>query len=238
MDLTLKQVAEIIGVDTQTLRRWDENGQFKAMREENNYRYYKQEDVENYIEDNLFKVAKKWAMDEKGKEMIKKYYCQDNSVFKARFEKLKNELRKIKEIEKIYSLIAIIAGEIGDNSFAHNLGNWPDISGIFFGYNLDKKEIVLADRGQGILKTLKKVKPELESYEQALKVAFTEIVSGRSPESRGNGLKFVREIISKNKISLFFQTGDAVLEMKENNSELNIKKTNNFLQGCMALIKF
>ncbi|MBU2523597.1 hypothetical protein KKG71_00165, partial [Patescibacteria group bacterium] len=49
-------------------------------------------------------------------------------------------------------------------------------------YNLDKKEIVLADRGLGILETLRQVLPELASHTEAVEVAFTQFVSGRAPE--------------------------------------------------------
>ena len=46
--------------------------------------------------------------------------------------------------EKLYSLITLVTGEIGDNSFAHNIGKWPDTAGIFFGYDLEKRVIVLS----------------------------------------------------------------------------------------------
>jgi len=239
--LTIKQTAEMIGVDTDTLRRWDENGQFKATRGENNYRYYNIGDVEKYIKNNpkdLFRMAKNWAVGSLETVPDKSYYCQDSYIFQSRFIKLEQELSKIENIKDFFSLISLVTGEIGNNSFDHNLGNWPDVPGIFFAYDLKKREIILADRGQGILTTLKKVKPGLTDHQEALKVAFTEIISGRSPESRGNGLKVIKEVISKNEISLIFQTGDALLEMQKNNPELNITKTNNYLQGCLALIKF
>jgi len=35
--------------------------------------------------------------------------------------------------------------------------------------------------------------PELSTDEEAVRTAFTKVVSGRAPESRGNGLKFVRK---------------------------------------------
>ena len=115
--------------------------------------------------------------------------------------------------EKLYSLIVLIAGEIGDNSFAHNLGRSPDAAGIFFGYDLAKGIIVLADKGLGILETLRQVRPELHSYVAAVEVAFTEFVSGRAPEKRGNGLKLVREVVTEQPIDLFFTSGDAEVRM-------------------------
>ena len=45
--LTIKEVAKILGVTTQTLRNWDQKGQLKALRNPlNNYRIYKPEDIE------------------------------------------------------------------------------------------------------------------------------------------------------------------------------------------------
>ena len=75
------------------------------------------------------------------------------------------------------------------------------------------RKIVLADRGQGILTTLKRVRPELINSSEAMRLAFTETISGRYPETRGNGLKFVRSIIG-NPFSLTFQTGNARLYLK------------------------
>ncbi len=159
-------------------------------------------------------------------------------MFQARLTRLENGLSKIKRLSKIFPLISAITGEIGNNSFDHNLGNWPDILGIFFAWDLGKGKIILADRGQGVLSTLKKAKPELTNHQDALRTAFTEVISGRAPEHRGNGLKFVRDVVSTNEISLFFQTGDAWLEIQKDDSNINIQKSAINFRGCLALIKF
>ena len=138
----------------------------------------------------------------------------------------------------MFSLLTSIAGEIGNNSYDHNLGQWPDTPGIFFGYDLNKKQIVLADRGLGILETLKRVKPELKDHKQALEVAFTEIISGRTPEARGNGLKYVKKVISENTINLFFQTGDAKLILNGGSADLKIETAEKNIRGCIALITY
>ncbi|MBU4360340.1 MerR family DNA-binding transcriptional regulator [Candidatus Parcubacteria bacterium] len=240
--LTIKQTSDKLGVSSQTLRRWDKSGQFASIRnKDNNYRCYKKEDIEDYIKNNtkdLFKIARNWVIDDLGTEPQKDFYCQDSIVFQARLERLKNEMSKMQNMEKTYSLIVGIAGEIGSNSFDHNLGNWPDIRGMFFAYNLKKRKIILADRGQGILTTLKKVKPELINHQNALQTAFTEVISGRAPEARGNGLKFVRQVVSNNEINLFFQSGDAELRMEKNNFDLYIKKSTVNFHGCLVLIHF
>ena len=237
--ITIGQASKLIGVSIQTLRRWDDAGKLSSVRRTKaGHRYYKKEDIENYNVKNLFRLAKIWIADDLGFKPRQDFYCSDSSIFQARLSKLESELGKIKELSTIFPLISAIAGEIGNNSFDHNLGNWPDIPGVFFAYNLNKREIVLADRGQGILTTLKKVMPKLTNHQDALFVAFTEIISGRAPESRGNGLKFVRDVVRNNEISLFFQTGDAWLKIQKGDSNLNVKKAIINFRGCLALINF
>jgi len=242
--LTISQVAEILGVSIQTLRRWDDSGKLSSVsRKTAGHRHYLKSDIENYIKNNpkdlfLFKMVRNWVTNDLGVEPLSDFYCSDISVFQARLTRLEGELGKIKKLGKIFPLISAITGEIGNNSFDHNLGNWPDTLGIFFAWNLDKGKIVLADRGQGILSTLKKVKPELTNHQDALRTAFTEMISGRAPEYRGNGLKFVKDVVIANEINLFFQTGDAQLKIQKNDSNINIQKSAINFRGCLTLIKF
>ena len=140
--------------------------------------------------------------------------------------------------EKLYSLITLIAGEIGDNSFAHNIGKWPDTAGIFFGYDLEKRVVVLADRGVGILETLRRVRPELPSHVAAVEVAFTEFISGRAPEKRGNGLKLVREVVIDHPFNLFYTSGDAEVRMKGSNKVFRVTRGERLVRGCLAKIEF
>ena len=242
--LTIGRAAKILGVSIQTLRRWDNAGKLASVeRKGAGHRHYRQSDLENYIRDNigsldLFKIASNWAADSKETEPFSDFYCPDISVFQARLTRLESELGKIQNVRKIFPLISAITGEIGNNSFDHNLGNWPDIRGAFFAYDLKKGKIVLADRGQGILATLKKVKPQLATHSDALHTAFTEIISGRAPEYRGNGLKFVRDVVAKNEINLLFQTGDARLAISKKSSDIDIRKAKRYIRGCLALLTF
>lgn len=164
------------------------------------------------------------------------FYCQNRDIFQAKADKMLNDLLKAKSIdeENIY-LISAMAGEIGNNSFDHNLGKWPDIMGIFFGYEIkgDKLKIVLADRGQGVLKTLRQIKPELKNDTEALKVAFTEKISGRAPENRGNGLKFVKENVKNKKMHLTFISGNAEAKLNE---KMEIKEKEESIRGCLAIL--
>jgi len=236
--VTIREATKILGVSIDTLRRWDKAGSLKSVRySPKGHRYYNLDDLKMMAND-LFSLAKNWAVDSPALPKPE-YYCPDSLVFKTRLGKLENDLSKINEIKNIFPLISAIVGEIGNNSYDHNLGNWPDIRGIFFAYDLNKKQIVLADRGQGILKTLRKVRPELSSDEEALEVAFTEIISGRAPEARGNGLKFVRQVISDNNLfSIEFYSGGAKLFISHGSRDLNIKKSDIIFSGCISLIKF
>lgn len=234
--LTITQAAEILGVSLDTLRRWDKSGKLVAIKKEGGtHRYYRENDLEIFASD-LMKFASEWIQD--GIEFPGTFYCSTSSIFNARLTKMQNTLIQKPGFEKLYSLIVLIAGEIGDNSFAHNLGKWPDTAGIFFGYDLEKRIIVLADRGLGVLETLKQVRPKLSSHVEAVGVAFTEFVSGRAPEKRGNGLKLVREVVTDQPIDLFYTSGDAEVRMKGINKEFRVTRGQRNVRGCLAKIEF
>ncbi len=234
--ITISEAAETLGVSIDTLRRWDKSGKLKPAKiSEAGYRLYYKSQIEFFLDD-LFGLAGNWVL--KQAEIPDQFYCSNSAVFQTRLIHMQDLLMGVKELSQIFPLIVAVAGEIGNNSYDHNLGNWPDTPGIFFGYDIHKRIIVLADRGLGILSTLKRVRPDLISDSRALEVAFTEIISGRAPESRGNGLKFVRKIVSENPIGLIFRTGDAELILPKDSSELNIRSSPESFRGCLAFITF
>src|SRR3989344_3557089 len=153
--LRIKEAAEILGVSIDTLRRWDKSCKLVAIRKDGGvHRYYSEKDLEVFKSD-LTKIAYEWLETES--ELPATFYCSNSAVFQARLITMQNQLAQMPRVSNIFSLIVAIAGEIGNNSFDHNLGKWPDVPGIFFGYNLEKGMIVLADRGLGVLYTLKRV---------------------------------------------------------------------------------
>ena len=234
--LTIRQAAGILGVSIDTLRRWDKSGKLVAIKKGGGtHRYYREKDLEIFASD-LTRFATEWIQN--GIEFPGAFYCQTSSIFNARLTKMEHELMQKSGFEKLYSLIVLIAGEIGDNSFAHNLGKWPDTAGIFFGYDLTKRVIVLADRGLGILETLRRVRPQLPSHVEAVKVAFTEFISGRAPEKRGNGLKLVREVVTEQPFDLFYTSGDAEVHMKGANKVFRVTRGQRSVRGCLAKIEF
>lgn len=243
-EFSIKETANLLDVSVQTLRRWDKSGRFVAQRKKigKTSRYYHREgDIEDFLAtdfSSLLKVAKKWAFYSTPPELPRRFYCPDSSIFKARLSGFEYNLSQDSELTRIFPLIVAITGEIGNNSFDHNLGNWPDIPGIFFGYNLNQRRIILADRGQGFLKTLQRVRPNLSDYSEALRVAFTEFISGRSPEARGNGLKYVKEVVLNYNFKLFLQSGDAFLNLGKRKKSIKINKARNFIRGSYVLISY
>lgn len=237
--VTIGDAANLLGYSVDTLRRWDESSRLTALREKKDgYRYYPISKLENFSKSlDRFKIAGSWVQAEDGFEPLPCYYCSDSFIFQSRLSRMERDLRKEKEISDFLSLVIAVAGEIGNNSFDHNIGRWPDIPGVFFSYDLEERKIVLADRGQGVLKTLKRVRPGLSNHKEALMVAFTEIISGRSPEHRGNGLKFVKSAVGETKMRLLFQTGNAELTLKEEGS-MKVGDMNQKIKGCLAQIMF
>jgi len=186
---------------------------------------------------NIEQLTYDWIKASPGKADVEsEYYCLTRDIFQARLDRMVSFLLsdgKIKEGDTY--IISAIAGEIGNNSFDHNLGNWPDIAGIFFAYEFfgGKLKIGLFDRGRGVLATLKKVKPELNNDMDALRTAFTERISGRAPENRGNGLKFVKENVQNKKMHLTFISGNGKVEL---NQKMEIEKIKDKINGCLSIL--
>lgn len=162
-------------------------------------------------------------------------YCKTRDIFTARLERMIFALLKQNISEELAYKLSAIAGEIGNNSYDHNIGNWPDIMGVFFNYFKTEKNItvILADRGLGIQATLKKVKPQIKNDAEALQTAFTERVSGRAPEQRGNGLKYVKKNINEMSMRLEFYSGSAKAII---NKDFKVKPNDDYYNGCIAVI--
>jgi len=234
--IPIGKASKIIGVSLNTLRRWDKSGKLTAVRHTpSGNRYYPLEDIELLINDPVA-IAQQWVFNPDPIPLQSSFHCKTRDVFQTRLEGFQRRLAKSINIQTS-SLITAITGEIGNNSFDHNLGNWPDTLGIFFSFTPTKK-IVLADRGQGILATLKRVDSELKTHAQALTTAFTKTISGRPLEARGNGLKFVKSIVTSHPFKLSFQTGDALLKLSEKESLVNVKTVQKTVRGCFVIIEY
>jgi hypothetical protein len=125
-------------------------------------------------------------------------YCETRDVVEGRLARLLSYAESVALSDPDAALLTAVAGEIGNNSFDHNLGHWRDQPGCYFAYAVDASALLvwIADRGRGVLASLQQAVPALSDHQQALEMAFERIVSGRHPERRGNGLKFVRGVIN------------------------------------------
>ena len=69
-----------------------------------------------------------------------------------------------------------------------------------------------------------------------VEIAFTRRISGRSPEQRGNGLKFVSEAIQQNNWHLYFQSGSGSCSIDGSGIRFLGKPLS--LKGCLAVLDF
>ena len=232
------EAARILNVSVQTLRNWEKSGKLLAERSKGKQRYYSLQNLHK-LTLNLQMLGLAWAKSALPPELPSEYYCERSDRFTSRVAKMGVELQNAGSIsEDMASLLTLVAGEIGDNSFAHNGANWPDIPGVFYAYDIDKRLIVLADRGRGVKATLRQIRPSLTTDMDALKVAFTEIVSGRSPEKRGNGLKVVRNVIESKEIGLSFRSGIGLVDIPIGPGLMQIRMTDENIRGTYAVILF
>lgn len=154
------------------------------------------------------------------------FFCTSRDIFQARVDSFVYRTGKY--------LQAAIIGEIGNNTFDHNWDfDKEHIRGTYF--DPDNELVILADFGRGIRTSLSAVK-KFENDLEALKTAFTEPISGRAPEQRGNGLKFVAENMLKNNWTLYFQSGSAYCIIE--NGKITFTTSDLMVIGCLAILKF
>ncbi|GHV72436.1 hypothetical protein AGMMS49928_29350 [Spirochaetia bacterium] len=157
------------------------------------------------------------------------YFSMTRDIFSARMQSYIIESKKYLE--------SAIISEIGNNTFDHNfIYSEKRPWGVYCNLSYDQKHTVLADFGRGVRQSLLTVVPEIKTDIEAVEIAFTKRISGRMPEQRGNGLKFVSDIIIQNNWQLFFQSGTGCCSINKSGIEFYTKE-NNFT-GCLVIIKF
>ena len=157
----------------------------------------------------------------------KEYFSETRDIFTARLQSYILETKRYLE--------AAIIGEIGNNTFDHNFifeNNHP--RGVFFNTSYQHKYIIIADYGKGIRQSLSSVLPSIKSDLEAVEIAFTKMISGRAPEQRGNGLKFVSETIQQNKWHLYFHSGSGYCEIDK--TGMQFSKSEILINGCLAIL--
>lgn len=133
--ISIGKAANNLGVSIDTLRRWDASGRLTSTRSGlRGHRYYLSADIEAFLQD-VTVLARNWATTINASEPQPDMYCKTRDVFQARLESFQSKLTPIVPLAAV-SLVTAVAGEIGNNSFDHNLGNWPDVPGIFFSYSM------------------------------------------------------------------------------------------------------
>ena len=126
-------------------------------------------------------------------------------------------------------LLGAVIGEIGANTFDHNFSFRQDVpKGVFCDY------IYMCDFGAGLKSTLSRVIKEIDDDKEAIETAFTKAVSGRAPEMRGNGLKFVIASVVENKWSMYFHSGCAVCQADKNGYFFEKSDYNH--DGCFCIL--
>ncbi len=65
--------------------------------------------------------------------------CSTRDLFQARLDTMYRELIARSTDESEAALLTAVAGEIGNNCYDHNLGQWRDIHGCWFQHGSDRK---------------------------------------------------------------------------------------------------
>ncbi|WP_206173237.1 hypothetical protein [Treponema ruminis] len=132
-------------------------------------------------------------------------------------------------------LLGAVIGEIGANTFDHNFSFRTEVpKGVFCDFDSNPGYIFLCDFGVGLKTTLSRVLKEIDDDSKAIETAFTKPISGRAPEMRGNGLKFVIKSVVENQWNLFFQSGNAVCNADKNG--YSFEKSDYNHDGCFCII--
>ena len=155
-------------------------------------------------------------------------FSKTRDVFQARLDTYVSRTNRFLE--------SAVIGEIGNNTFDHNLDY--DINhqrGAYFFHNYNGDFAVLADFGEGVRKTISRVK-EVSNDLEALQLVFTENISSRSLEKRGNGLKFVSSSIIEQNWSMYFQSGTAVCSIDK--KQRIFYNSNIDIIGCLVILDF
>lgn len=137
------------------------------------------------------------------------YFSKTRDIFEARLQTYISKNQNW--------LLGAVIGEIGANTFDHNFSFSSDSPrGFFCDFESKPPYVFMCDFGAGLKTTLSRVLKEIDTDRKAIETAFTKEVSGRAPELRGNGLKFVLSSVVQNGWSLFFQSGNAICQADKN----------------------
>jgi len=123
-------------------------------------------------------------------------HCSTRDQFDGRLGRFVSMFQHFGMNENEAKRATSLIGELGNNTFDHNLGNWPtDVSGCIIAAqnypNLKRIQVAVGDPGVGFLGSLKAAFPELSSDIEAIKKGLGGN-TGRIGEVRGNGLRIIQ----------------------------------------------
>ena len=124
-------------------------------------------------------------------------HCIYRDEFNARLDRFITMFKTFGLSESDAQRATAVVGELGNNVFDHNLGNWPTtISGCIIAAQHYPKtntiEIAVGDPGIGFYGSLKTAFPNINSDIEAIKLGLAGN-TGRVGEIRGNGLKLIQQ---------------------------------------------
>ena len=191
-------------------------------------------------------TALEWVQSQSAPEPSAEVYCPTRDVATARAQKVRSLPSVVALGADIARTLTVVLSELADNCFDHNLGNFRDVTGCWLEVHNESGCVraIVADRGQGLLATLKKVRTDVSDDEHAIQLAFRGGVSGRAPEKRGNGLRFIWNTFNREMkgTQLRYYSGTARLEVSSPtpNDALgaNIQRTSAPVYGVYAEMVF
>lgn len=179
-----------------------------------------------FSEDFFRKIFK--DIEESSLKRDKTLWCLTRDVFQTRVDEYARESKNY--------LGAAVVGEIGNNTFDHNwnfVARYP--RGTYLKFERQQNMVILADFGRGVRESLKVVF-DARDDEDAVKAAFTQRISGRAAEQRGNGLKFVLESVVSKKWSMYYQSGTGCCIVDKGDIIFTISDLK--VPGCFAILFF
>ncbi len=178
------------------------------------------------IDSKLIEKAKQ-AVETASNNKDLNFFCSSRDILQARIDTFISNTKEY--------LASAVIGEIGNNTFDHNWEYKENHQrGAYFNPNFDDKFIVLADFGRGLFSSLKKV-ASISTDLDAIEVGFTREISGRAPEQRGNGLKFVLNTVKSKQWNLYYQSGNAYCSIENGMSKFDT--ASDCFTGCFAILE-
>lgn len=123
-------------------------------------------------------------------------HCVASDAFSARLGRFERMFHSFGLDDDLVKRATVLIGELGNNAFDHNLGNWPtNVSGVFIAAQnyskLRRVEVAVGDPGVGFRVSLHNAFPDISNDVEAIKKGLAGF-TGRVGEKRGNGLKVIQ----------------------------------------------